>query len=840
MATPNIPEMIKITLNTSGLQDINPNTNQPLGTFRGALKNLDTDLRAFERALQSATNGFELFNNSLKKIDPKTGLAEQSFFVKKEEFDNAMAALKAKSAELAARRGGDYGIDVSPVENFNTTFKVYGKRAQRKAMEGIDRLGGVAVVNASDPDKLDISVPLEAAAVAGMTQSQKRALVEKAIPEAAKLSQIEKDKRDKEREEREAKENEREREKEGAESAKKAMVVRKALLAVVTVIADLTRRILTATLKQAAYNDRMAVEAHAVGVTSMERRGFDIFDIAHGMEKGTTFGAIQSVQGMFGDITRLDENALKTLARVMGGEISALVMSGQGGKNPDQLLNKILDKYFKQYLSGKNSLGQSVGMEQARRELITSLQSVSPEIAKLFARMVEDYVSGAYGPFDDSAGWMKSTRTNRSGLMAAELKYSEELGKRYNEILAVVEDLKTSFFTRLMLAMDDLLAKVRNWRIGQSASEKIAEDESNRAKSEKAERIMQEQNRLFSSGAQDTVNRIASIESTPIGKGYTVGQAKGFKYTLQDLAGIKLGLYKAKDYEGKYGNEAKAYVARAMDIFDNLIFNPEVNDELARIMVNMERLNKIEKQKGYKVGSGKIEDLSMTEIERSGRALELLEKYMGEASDVYATGSEFNDMVALAYTNYLKKNPAAFEEAKKKMDFQTRVTYQGNLKRMAARKGVKIGDLSEEEQMAAFVEADKLRWYKNFFDKRTMIKTLFGGDEGAALQFYRQAGMNMINESIDKADSKILGLLSQQDAVFRPNAAYTLSGKQGQSGEYVLTLQFMNERGEKESRSFTFADTQGAVGNFGRVVMDRYGRPLHYESGTQNRMSSAE
>ena len=125
----------------------------------------------------------------------------------------------------------------------------------------------------------------------------------------------------------------------------------------------------------------MATEAHDVGVTALERRGYDIFDIAHGMEKGSTFGAIKSIQGMFGDVTALDEKALGTLARVMGSEVGEAVHSGMGGQNPDQLLEKIMDKYFKQYLSGRNSLGQQVGMEQARRELVTSLQSISPEIA---------------------------------------------------------------------------------------------------------------------------------------------------------------------------------------------------------------------------------------------------------------------------------------------------------------------------------------------------------------------------------------------------------------------------------------------------------------------------
>lgn len=848
MATPNNPEMIKITLNTLGLQDIDPNTNQPLGTFRGALKNLDNDLRAFERVLQSATNGFELFNNSLKKIDPKTGLAEQSFFVRKEEFDNAMAALKAKSAELSTRRGGDYGIDVSSVENFNTSFRVYGKRAQRKAMEGIDRLGGVAVVNASDSDKLDVSVPLDAASAAGMTQRQKRALVERAIPEAAKLSQIEKNKRDKEREEREAKENEREREKEGAESAKKAMVVRKALLAVVTIIADLTRRLLTASLRQAAQNDRMAVEAHSVGMTALGRRGLDIFDIAHGMEKGTTFGAIQSVQGMFGDITRLDENALKTLARVMGGEISTLVMSGQGGKNPDQLLDKILDKYFKQYLSGKNSLGQSVGMEQARRELVTSLQSVSPEIAKLFARMVDDYASGVYGRFGNSAEWRNTTPTNRAGLTEADQKFSTEIGKKYNSILAIVEDLKTSFFTRLSGSMDELLTKIKNLRVGQSEESKIEEDTRNRQKNEESKRVMEQQNLLYNLSAQKAIDRLSSTSATPISvsalgmRNYTEEQAGRFGYTVEELAGIQLGIYDKDYFKGKYGADAAAYVARGKDIARNVMMSPEAQDELARAMVNLEQIRKINEANKNAIGSGKIADYSMTEAKQTLYAQRLAEENAraiagrGAYSEL---GSEERAVVIGAYADFLAANPSIFSGKTNAMSDDLRRRFTENAKRMAKQKGIRnLKDLSREDAVLAFAEADAASWYAlnfipqvyNISDKNRPETTFLMNRAGIATR-----------KNINEADSKILSMLAFQEATFAPNSRYSLSGKQGQSGEYLLTIQMVDDKGKKvgAARTFTFADTKGVVGNLGTMRTDFTGRATSFDSEWQNDKNNA-
>ena len=198
-------EMIRITLSTRNFQDRDSAGNS-LGTYKGILKNLDSDLSAFERVLQSATNSFDFFNSSLKKIDPKTGLAEQSFYIRKEEFSNAYKALKSKSAELSAKRGEDYSFGVHAVENVKTTKTIYGKQAQKKAMEEVDKLGGVATVNASNPDKLDISIPYDKSTLDSLNQRQRTALITKAIPEAMKLSNIERNKRKKDEENKAVKE----------------------------------------------------------------------------------------------------------------------------------------------------------------------------------------------------------------------------------------------------------------------------------------------------------------------------------------------------------------------------------------------------------------------------------------------------------------------------------------------------------------------------------------------------------------------------------------------------------------------------------------------------------
>lgn len=848
MAKSKASDIVKITISTRNIPDIDPMTNQSTGTFRNILKNNLTDLRSFERVLQSSVDESLYFREDLRTVDPNNGVSEQSVFIKRKDLKNAYGTLMSKSAELSSKRGGEYAIDVYPAEEIKTTKTIYGKDAQKKAIEEINRLEGKATVNASDPDKLDITLPYEQSALDGMNQRQKSGLVEKAISKSRELSNTERNLRKKEEDEKrtankakaekeaEAEKNKKDKEvkaKKNKDKAntKKAIAKIKAILAVVITIADIVRRILTATLKQATENNKMAVEAHSVGVTSLERRSYDIFDLAHGMEKGSTFGAIQAVQGMFGDATNLDEKALGTLARVMGSEIGSLVNSGMGGQNPDKLLDKILDKYFKQYLSGKNSLGQSVGMEQARRELITTLQSVSPEIAKLFARMVDDYTSGYYKPFKDSAGWRATIQTNRTGLTEADQKFSTEVGKKYNEIIAIVEDLKTSFFTRLANSMDDLLTKVKNIRINQSEENKIEEDIKNKLDNEKSIAIMRNQLKIYNANSAEKIKELGSLENTPLNKGTTEFQAKKFKYTAELLAGIQSGIYDEKYFQENYRNgtgmtsvkEIKAYIARGKAIADNAMFNAEVQDEIAYSIVNLDQIAKLKEINENEVGSGKIYKLAVSEEKRTYLAQELLEKHNREIANHFThnqsidtAGSEVKETIIQGYVDFFKENPDAFHDATFNMLPSTVKKYRAVATRIAKEKGVKkLKDLTNEDKYRAFAEVVSDWRSRDALPVAHKVTDTF---------IMKRAGIDAIN-NINMADSKILGLLARQNVTLDPNTSYSISGSQGQSGEYLLKIQMLDSSGRETGQPIpmTFSETKGINGYHVKVTTDSKG-----------------
>lgn len=826
----NTPEMAKITISTRNFEDVDA-LKQPVGTFKGILKDLNTDLNSFERVLQSATNYFDFFNSSLKKVDPQTGLAQQSFFIRKEELDNALKALSSKSSEMAVKRGSDYAFDVSDIEVKTGRRKIYGKKAQQKAIEEINKIGGTATVDAKNPDMMRITVPFEQSAIAGKTNREIAYMINSYIPEASKLSNIERSRRktsDKEREEKEKEREEAKEIKERKDSIRKATTIGKAILATLILVADIVRRILTASLRQASENDRMAVEAHAVGMTMQQRRNMDMFDMAHGMEKGATFAGVQAVQGMFGDITNLDEKALGTLARVMGSGISNMVTSGMGGENPDKLLDNILNAYFKQFLAGKNSLGQNVGMEQARRELVQSLKSVSPEIAQLFARMAEDYTSGAYGKFSNIEEYRNTTIVNRTGLSEADLKYSAEIGKKYDEIIAIFDNLKVSFFTRLANSLDGLLADIKGLHIGDSATTIIEEDRKNKQKNLQTKEVLQRQLQAYEDVAGARVKQFTSLSVSPRTKAhaseYTKEQAKRFTYDMKILAGIGSGIYSPSDFESKWGDEAEAYTMRGMDIVQSLLFDPETQDEFSRYMVNMLQLKAIKENVGNNVvGSGKIKDLSMTEAQQTYKAQELLAEKMSFAlTDMIEDDAWDFDYIGYnplgrstvdALWAYYKDNPSEF---KSELNYLNSRHANSNLRSkytqgVVSSAKVRGRALTDEEKMYILAQAE--------------YETYIQDAKGAKGNYLLAEIVEKAKENVNKGDAKMTSLLTQQSVKYQPGKSYEAWGKQGQSGEYILYVQMTDSQGRRVGQpvTYNFADTQASTDRTIKFSADQSG-----------------
>lgn len=266
------------------------------------------------------------------------------------------------------------------------------------------------------------------------------------------------------------------------------------VIAVVTMLADIARRILTAVLDATTKARSDSIQSNAVGVTYTSKIGFDRVDRAHGMTEGTTFNAIADLQSKFGDVTNLDEKSLGILARVMGNDVSQMVRSGTGGDTPDKLLSNILNKYFDSFRQGRNSLGQYVGQEQAMRELTTSLKEVSPAIAEVFSTMAVQWRTGtnkgAFGTWEEFQG---TTRVNRAGLTDTERANFVMLGDVVNQTRDIFKQfVEDNLLAKLANSLSGVISKLEDSRVGESAGEKIEHNKTNREKLQRSLEVDEE------------------------------------------------------------------------------------------------------------------------------------------------------------------------------------------------------------------------------------------------------------------------------------------------------------------------------------------------------------
>lgn len=255
------------------------------------------------------------------------------------------------------------------------------------------------------------------------------------------------------------------------------------IIGVITLIADISRRILSAVMTFSQQTVKDMVTAHNLGMSYESVRHYRHLETAHGMQEGTITNAVADIQSKFGNITSLDEKALEALAVVMGSKIEDMAKMGIGASNPEAVLGAILDSFNEKANAGYNSVGQYVGEAQARRELYSYLLKVSPQVADIFATMQEEqhninsiyrYQASTFEKFSN----MRSTKRGGNG----DLEYgiTETLGETWNQLLDTVNQIKEAFVVQFAPTLLALTRRLADTRIGMTEEEKRQRNKENK------------------------------------------------------------------------------------------------------------------------------------------------------------------------------------------------------------------------------------------------------------------------------------------------------------------------------------------------------------------------
>ena len=608
----------KITIDSKNFQEKDPVTGAFLPKMNAnVFGQADQLLSKAERVLQSTINAFEGFNTNLRMTaqannlsDPKnpiyTGRFSQSAYINTSDRDNAMRSLQsAFNAKISYDSIGDAGFDIKAEDavlvNITKNFK--NRKAQMKAIEELDKVGGTLDVDSAktkkNPYRSVISVPMSKtdydAIINNNTQKEANKILSKyvndTIPMANKENRLETSRQNdvkKEKEAKEAERKEKQKEKEEEESKRKTMGTLLKILAVLGAIADLVRRVVTTALANSIQTKQDTITGHNLGLTTEEVRRYKYFDIAHGMEGGTTVGAMSALQTAFGLGQEIDIAKLDKLAPVLSRDTANLARTGvAGGGETNKLLGMILTDYLKQYLSGKNSLNQYESNPSVRRaNLVSNLNSAFPELGTLFGTMLEDYESGIYkGKFSDYTGWLSTTRTNQGGMSDAKQNAFQEMGALLTSVNSKLKDLTDKYLAGFALSLAGLVQKVDNIQFGKTATEKNEQNKTNKQLNLEARESMQAHRDLAQTQFENTFRERFGFDLASTG------------LTMSDLISYKT--LNAQDYSPR--------ATKIREIASRIIYGD--NADLLAYLASYEQYNKLYKQADTeaKKTSGKVD-----------------------------------------------------------------------------------------------------------------------------------------------------------------------------------------------------------------------------------------
>ena len=460
------------------------------------LKDWKTQTDAMTRALNSATNSLL---KAVTRID-KDGNAFSTWYVPRNQKSNALSAFNQKLLDFETKYGyaaGSLSLDPytkiknesdSRIITFNKSF--YGAHSKKVLKDIVNELGGIAELNPTKKrkDQMKIDFPVSEYAwqeelaktdgdVSKAKENLKNDFIRKNLKPAVKYS----DDVLSERKEKEKIEEEKKEEKEKKQSRISILGKIAIVAKVLATIADITRRILTATLQRASEITKERQDAVSNGTTQEKVRQYYTTEGAMGMRKGIMLEGMQELKSGLGNLANLDTNMLSELAKVLRSDIISGIKLGEAGTNTENVMKQILNAYFKQAQRGVNSLGQQVGVRNAEIEMAEALEKAGlGKLAEILRSMFYANDTGIYKDRVtdfDSFNSLSPHYTN--GLTDVDNKYASELGQSINALKQRFNDLKENLEQGLLISLGGLINKINNWDIGKSVKEKTEDNRTN-------------------------------------------------------------------------------------------------------------------------------------------------------------------------------------------------------------------------------------------------------------------------------------------------------------------------------------------------------------------------
>ena len=592
------------------------------GTLGYDPKNLDLftkKVEAYERELKRV---FGSLVTTVSQIDQVTGQAVSKFYLPKRYEAEALGVRRA----VDLQEFGKQGMNSTQAKNLmyqgttdavflETTSRIKGTKAQQFAKEAVLDVGGkiIKTPNKADKDMITTFIPISDAQLSAMGSKDINNFVSNVMPsansasraeqrartkkekEAERDAQLERDakrqqahlrdlKRQNEKQQRDQERQQKQRIKEAEQEEKDKIQSRKQTLgrigrggALLTLIANITRRILTSVLNFASETSKQQTKANTLNIGVQDVRGLNYMDTALGLDKGTQLQGQEDLRASFGNTANLDTEKLKWLAMVMGNGVVDVIQSGLGGSNPALLQEKIIDAFFERQQEGADQYGNQVGQDKARRALVTLLEAVSPSIARTLERMIEEQTSGIHaGEITNYRQFQNFYSPSTMGLTSIDWEQFTMLGKEADELKAKFQNLGEIIKVDVGNAFSDFIGKLNNLHLGQTEEEAFLDDLSD----------LDRLKNWYNGYAEIRSN--AQEELTNFLGGYGLKKA-----SIEDV--IKWGGYTDEDVYGMTDTET-AHIYNSRKALTAIYANPEMFNMLRTYYASGALMSEIEEQ----------------------------------------------------------------------------------------------------------------------------------------------------------------------------------------------------------------------------------------------------
>lgn len=521
MAKKGVEELSRFTMSNIQLRDSKGNIDPT------SLKDWEKHVTQVKKALESATNGIVHVTN---KID-EMGQAWATFTVPRSmagtatpAFNSILGQIETQYEYLSGSLSRDPYQFIPKVEKYrNIVFHrdMHGtlSKSMAKDVMSSDAIGGEAVLDPTKQhiDRMRFSFPVseqdwadELKKTKGNELKARTNLSKRFVTQKLKEAIIQSNISGSRQKDKEEEKKRRDEEKEDRINKRQSLRYFALIITTLTAIADITRRILTATIARGYEIKKDSVDAKSVGVTYGQAREYSTQERVMGLDKGTFLKALQSLESAVGDITNLDSNAVKELAKVLNSDTVQLIYGGLGKSNPERLMQLILDTYFKRGQQGINSAGINVGRYSAERELATALEKAGmTELADILRNMFYANDSGLYkgriSMDDPTKSYMALATAYTDGLTPAQYRKASELGDTLSQLSEKFNLLKQNLETGLLIALEGIINRINNWDIGKSEKEKINDIRTNRYLNKKAKTEMEDLAELSTTQAKQLI-----------------------------------------------------------------------------------------------------------------------------------------------------------------------------------------------------------------------------------------------------------------------------------------------------------------------------------------------